>query len=170
MNKAYVLGALHDGVFRRKTCRIVQKEYEYIKLLQDGIQSLGQKAWIYQEGSSRNLFVVEFSRSFLSGFEVSTQQEKTDYIRGYFDADGGISRNPDVRYYLYFAQKDLADLKQVRKYLMELSMKCGVIHNPSRSTDPNYWRFYVKAESYEHFAQVVGSWHPVKRQFLRMKI
>src|SRR5579872_5707211 len=120
MTKAYVLGALHDGTVRKLTYRIVQKEQEYIEFLAKGIQSLGQKAWTYKEGKTRHLFVVEFSKTLLKDFQVITLEEKIDYLRGYFDADGGISRSPKVRYYIYYAQKNRKDLQQVKEYLEEL--------------------------------------------------
>ncbi len=170
MTKAYLLGALHDGTVRRLTYRIVQKDQEYIEFLVKGIQNLGQKVWMYKEGKSRQLYVAEFSRNFLKDFVLQTLQDKVDYIRGYFDAEGGVSRNPKVRYYIYFAQKNLKDLEQVKRFLEELGIECGILHNPSKGVDPNYWRFFVRACSYGRFAHLIGSWHPVKSQFLRMKI
>ena len=170
MTKAYLLGALHDGTVRKLTYRIVQKDQEYINFLFKEINQLGQKAWMYREGKTRQLYVVEFSKNFLKDFKIESAQDKIDYIRGYFDAEGGVSRDPKVRYYIYFAQKNLKDLKQVKQYLEELEIKCGQTHNPSKSVDPNYWRFFVSIKSYEKFAQLIGSWHPVKSQFLRMKI
>ena len=170
MTKAYLLGALHDGTVRRLTYRIVQKDQEYIEFLVKEIKNLGQKAWMYKEGKTRNLYVVEFSRSFLKDFVIESNKDKIDYIRGYFDAEGGVSRDPKVRYYLYFAQKNLKDLSQIKKWLEELGIKCGFIHNPSKKVDPNYWRFFVSVKSYEAFANIIGSWHPVKAKFLRMKI
>jgi len=170
MTKAYLLGALHDGTTRRLTYRIVQKDREYIDFLLKGIQAFGQNAWMYQEGKTRQLFVVEFSKAFLKDVVIASEQEKIDYIRGYFDAEGGVSRDASVRYYLYFAQKNLNDLQQVRNYLVDLGITCGVIHNPSKKVDPEYWRFFISVKSYERFAQIIGSWHPIKRQYLRMKI
>ncbi len=170
MTKAYLLGALHDGTVRRLTYRIVQKDQEYIKFLVKGIKSLGQNAWMYKEGKDRNLYVAEFSKSFLKDFSIKSAQDKIDYIRGYFDAEGGVARDPKIRYYLYFAQKNLKDLDQVKEYLEEFGIKCGSIHNPSKRADPNYWRFFISVKSYEEFAEIIGSWHPVKSRFLRMKI
>ncbi len=170
MTKAYLLGALHDGTVRKLTYRIVQKDQEYIEFLVREIINLGQKAWMYKEGKTRNLYVVEFSRNFLKNFVVESKQDKIDYIRGYFDAEGGVSRNPKVRYYIYFAQKNLQDLEQVKAFLEEFGIQCGSIHNPSKHVDPNYWRFFVSVKSYEQFAKIIGSWHPVKSHFLRMKI
>ncbi len=170
MTKAYLVGALHDGTVRRYTYRIVQKDQAYIKFLLHEIRRLGQKAWIYKEGKTRNLYAIEFSKSFLKDFILKTLKDRIDYLRGYFDAEGGVSRNPKVRYYIYFAQKNLEDLKRAKQYLEELGIICGKVHNPSKSVDPNYWRFFIKAQSYEKFAEVIGSWHPIKRHFLRMKI
>ena len=62
------------------------------------------------------------------------------------------------------------DLKQVKDWLEQLGIKCGSIHNPSKKVDPNYWRFFIGVKSYERFARIIGSWHPVKSHFLRMKI
>ncbi len=170
MTKAYLLGALHDGTVRKLTYRIAQKDQEYIKFLVKGIKELGFNAWMYKEGKTRNLYVVEFSRSLLKDFVVESNQDKIEYIRGYFDAEGGVSRNPKVRYYLYFAQKNLKEMKQIKKWLEEFGIESGAIHNPSKNVDPDYWRFYISIKSYEKFAQIIGSWHLVKSHFLRMKI
>ncbi len=167
MTKAYLLGALHDGTIRKVTYRIFSKDREYTEFLTREILILGYKAWMYKEGKSRNLYVVEFSRSLLKDFLISTKQDKIDYIRGYFDADGGISRNPQVRYYIYFAQKNLNDLSEVKRYLEEFGIICGKIHNPSKQADPNYWRFFISIKSYKTFAKIIGSWHPIKSHFLK---
>ena len=170
MTKAYLLGALHDGTVRKLTYRIVQKDQEYIKFLVKEINNLGQRAWMYKEGKTRNLYVVEFSRNLLKDFVIESNQDKIDYIRGYFDAEGGVSRDPKVRYYLYFAQKNLQDLEQVKELLEEFGIQCGYVHNPSKKVDPNYWRFFIRIQSYGEFAKLIGSWHPIKSRFLRMKI
>lgn len=170
MTKAYLLGVLHDGTVRKKTYRIGAKDQEYIKFLLKGIKNLGQNAWMYKEGKSRKFYIVEFSKSFLNNFNIVSQQDKIDYIRGYFDAEGGVSKDPNVRYYLYFAQKNLKDLKQVKKFIEEFGIICGRIHNPSKNVDPGYWRFFISIKSCKEFARVIGSWHPIKSRFLRMKI
>jgi len=170
MTKAYLLGALHDGTVRKLTYRIVQKDQEYIEFLVKGIRALGHNAWMYKEGKTRQLYVAEFSKALLKDVTITSQQDKIEYIRGYFDAEGGISRDPKVRYYLYFAQRNLEDLEQVKRFLEEFGIICGKIHNPSKNIDPNYWRFFISIKSYEKFAQMIGSWHPIKSHFLRMKI
>ncbi|MEK9147185.1 MAG: LAGLIDADG family homing endonuclease [Patescibacteria group bacterium] len=170
MTKAYLLGALHDATVRRITYRIGAKDLSYAKFLKEGVIALGHKAWIYKEGKNRNYYIVEFVKSVLDQVRLNSFEDKINYVRGYFDTDGGIARSQNVRYYLYFAQKNKNDLASVRNYLEQLGISCGVIHNPSKNKDANYFRFFVRATSYKKFAEIIGSWHPVKSQFLRVKI
>ena len=170
ITKAYLFGALHDATKRKTTYRIGQKSQAWIELLAKAIRKLGSGAWVYQEGKSRRFWIVEFSKSLLKRVKIASKQDKIDYIRGYFDTEGGVAKSTTVRYYLYFAQKDRKDLEQVKEYLEQLSISCGVTHNPSSRVDPNYWRFFVRAKSYKDFARIIGSAHPEKAKFLRMKI
>lgn len=168
--KAYLLGAIHDGTERKLTFRISQKYKAYPFFIKKLLAKIGRKAWIYKEGKKRKVYIVEFSKAFLKGFKVNSLEEKKYYIRGYFDSEGGITKNSKLRLYIYFAQKDRFDLEEVRNFLLELGIFCGVIHNPSRKVDPNYWRFFIRAKSYKDFAKKIGSWHPIKSRLLRMKI
>ena len=169
MSKAYILGALHDGCVRKYTYRIAQKYPEYVNYLACLIRSFGYRAWVYKEGAKRSVYVVEFSRKVLSGFEVSSISDKTEYVRGYFDAEGSVPLNGS-RPYIYFCQKDKKSLEEVKCFLAELGIACGEIHNPSTREDPNYWRFFVGAKSYSDFARVIGSRHPVKQRILEKMI
>ncbi|MEX0587304.1 MAG: LAGLIDADG family homing endonuclease [Patescibacteria group bacterium] len=168
MSKAYLLGLLHDATERPYTFRVGQKNPEFVELIAHKVRKLGANAWTYREGQKRNLFVVEFRKSLLRDAKVESRKDKADYIRGYFDAEGGIAKSPKVRFYLYFAQKNLKDLTQVRAYLKESGIQCGKIHNPSRRADPNYFRFFVSAKSYKDFAEKIGSWHPEKKVLLKV--
>ena|SRR3989344_5543177 len=170
ITKAYLLGALHDSTKAKYTFRVCQKSLEYIQLLAQGVKDLGYKSWVYKEGKNRDLYIVEFSQKLLADFIPVSNDDKKDYVRGYFDSEGGIPRNFNVRYYIYFAQKNFDDLAKLRSYLQELNFICGNIHNPSKNVDPNYFRFYVLRKSHEKFTNEIGSFHPVKSQFLRMKI
>ena len=170
ISKAYIVGILHDATERRTTFRVSQKSSEFVEMVANGIRSLGGNAWTYKEGSTRKVYIVEFSKSFLKGFEILSEKDKQDYIRGYFDTDGGVAKSTKVRFYIYFCQKDYEDLDQVRDYLEGMKISCGIIHNPSVKIDPNYWRFFVKAKSYVDFVQKIGSWHPEKAKYLGMKI
>lgn len=167
---SYLLGVLHDATEGKYTYRIGSKDKSFCKVLSSGIKNLGAKAWVYQEGKNRDFWITEFSKNLLKNFQIKSQVDKIDYIRGYFDAEGGIARSNDVRYYIYFAQKDRLDLLKVKTFLEELSICCGKIHNPSKRVDKNYWRFFVSSKSYTDFARIINSSHPEKRKCLRMKI
>ena len=170
MTKPYLLGMAHDGTSRQSTYRIATNNREFAEFLKKGIRAFSVGAWIYKEGKSRNLWIVEFPKKILQNVIIESRQDKIEYIRGYFDAEGGIAKHPSVRFYLYFCQKDKNDLIQVKEYLEELGIVCGTLHNPSKTVDPNYWRFYISAKSYTDFAQIIGSNHPGKLRYLRMKI
>ncbi len=161
---------LHDATERKNTYRIATKNLNFAKFIREGILKLGSKAWIYKEGKNRNLWIVEFSKILLKEFKIKSKQNKIDYIRGYFDAEGGISQSSKVRFYIYFCQKDLIDLEEVKKFLLELGISCGLIHNPSKKVDPNYWRFFVSSKSYKDFTKIISSDHPEKIKLLEMKI
>jgi hypothetical protein len=170
ISKAYLLGLLHDATQARTTYRIASKSKLFCNSLKKGMARQEIRSWVYQEGKLRNVWILEFSKKHLKDFEVKSVQDKIDYIRGYFDAEGGIAKDPDVRFYLYFAQKDKQDLLQVRDYLQEIGISCGKMHNPSNKVDPNYFRFFISAKSYGDFARIVSSFHPEKQLILRMKI
>ncbi|OGM24342.1 hypothetical protein A2715_02405 [Candidatus Woesebacteria bacterium RIFCSPHIGHO2_01_FULL_39_32] len=170
ITKAYLLGLLHDATSRKNAYRISTKSKLFAELIQQGIKDLGRKAWIYKEGKDRNLWIIEFSKSLIKDFQVSNKEEKLDYIRGFFDAEGGIAKSENVRFYIYFCQKDLNDLLEVKNYLNLVNIKTGIVHNPSKRIDPNYWRFFVSSKSYRDFAIKIGSLHPEKLKILRMKI
>lgn len=170
ITKAYLLGVLHDATSRKTTFRIATNNQDFARVIQKGIKSLGKTSWIYKEGKFRKVWIIEFSKTLLKGVSVKSKKEKIDYIRGYFDSEGGIAKSPKVRFYLYFCQKNKRDLEEVRDYLTELGISCGVMHNPSKKVDPNYWRFYIRLKSYKDFAKTIGSNHPEKFAILRKKI
>lgn len=170
ITKSYLLGLMHDSTTSKYTYRLCQKSLSFLETIQLGIQKMGSKAWIYKEGKTRNVHILEFARSLLKDTAIASQVDKIDYIRGYFDAEGSVPRNLMARYYIYFCQKDFSDLEQVRNYLLELEIACGKIHVPSKNVDPNYYRFYILCTSWEKFGRLVGSFHSEKGKFVRMKI
>ncbi len=133
------------------------------------IRKLGYDAWVYREGADREVFIVEFSKSVLSGFEITTTQDKIDYVRGYFDAEGSVPLN-GARMYVYLCQKNKGSMEEVKSFLEELGIVCGEIHNPSKKEDPQYWRFYVSCKSHKDFARTIGSRHPAKQPVLEKMI
>jgi hypothetical protein len=170
MSRAYLLGALHDATEREYTYRLSQKEPEYVEHIASMVRELGFDAWTYREGSSRDVHVVEFSKAVVEDHAITSVEDKRDYARGYFDADGSVPADADARLYIYFAQKDKEDLAELEEYLEELGVETGTLHRPSKENAPDYWRFYVSASSHERFVAEVGSLHPRKRQLLREKV
>ncbi len=170
LTEAYLLGALHDGTYnvRRKTHRFSQNHIGWLHVLQKCLANLGHKAWIYREGKDRDVYILETSAKFLSiDFDPSlltSTEEKIAYIRGFFDAEGGVPRDLQARFYIQLVQKNLSKLEWIRAVLVEdLEISCGIIHIPSKRVDPDYFRFFIATRSHEDFGRVVGSWHPRKR-------
>ena len=170
MSKEYLLGVLHDSTERKITYRITSKEKLSVQFLADMIHKMGHNAWICREGKTRDMYVVEFSKKVVKDARISSKRNKIDYIRGYFDAEGSVPKSKDVRFYIYFSQKDKKDLEELKSYIKDLGIICGKTHNPSKKEDPAYWRFYISCKSYYSFIEKIGSWHPVKSQHLRKKI
>ena len=170
--RAYLLGALRDGTFNRfhGTFRISQSDRRWLEALQVLFLKLGSRSWIYREGS-RNVWVVETTCRLDNGMgDPSDPGEQASFARGYFDAEGGIPRNPEARFYIQLVQKDRTDLESLRQLLETLTIRCGRLHNPSVRMDPEYWRFYVLSSSHEDFIRRVGSWHPRKRLLLETRL
>lgn len=132
---------------------------------------MGQRSWIYREGKTRDVYVLETTASFLNiDYDpdlLETRAERKAYVRGYFDAEGGLPQSPNARFYIQFTQKDRDELEKVKTILERMEIQCGNLHNPSVRIDPNYWRFFVAAKSYRTFANEIGSWHPRKQPILQ---
>ncbi len=170
ITKAYLMGLIHDATRHKTTFRIAQKNEEFLRFVKEQIAKLGIQSWIYKEGKTRNVWILEFSSKHLNNLKIESDIDKVEYLRGYFDAEGGIARESTVRFYLYYCQKNFDELVQLKEYLTGFGIDCGVIHNPSRKRDPDFWRFYIRANSYAKFAKIIGSSHPDKWPILRMKI
>ena len=176
--EAYLQGSLCDGTYSalHRTHRFSQSDPGWLDVLSDALVTLGHRSWMYREGRARNLWVLETTAEFLSAtfdaHELVGRPEGLDYVRGYFDADGGMPRRCEARLYFQLCQKDRMSLETVREILGARSIRCGRVHNPSQRIDPCYWRMFVLAESHQRFMETVSSWHPRKRQQMdtRMKI
>ena len=173
--QAYLQGALHDGTYNRlhRTFRFVQKERSWLERLKKMFQALGIKSWIYREGKLRNLYALETTAQFLQiHFDTKnlrSRQDKISYVKGYFDAEGGVPHN-NAAFYIQFVQKDLDDISALRSILIGLGVICGALHNPSRRKDPHYWRFYILHSSHKKFMKLIGSWHPRKTIILEERM
>ena len=173
--KSYLLGSLHDGTFSsNKRFRISQKGTEWLKILQRLFNKLGYNAWIYKEGSDRKVYVLETLADFLdfkfNPLRLERKEEKINYIKGFFDAEGGIPRDSRARFYIQLTQNDKEKLEKLKKILRDLGIKTGKIHNPSYKVDPNYWRMYVLADSQKRFIEKISSWHPRKIKTIRERM
>ena len=157
---------MHDGTVHGSTVRICQKENAYVQMIKQLIEGAGGRAWTYREGRRRDLFVVEFSRSFLRSYRLRSRGDAVSYARGFFDAEGGVPASTRAYPYIYFAQKGRLELEELREILECLGIACGRIHLPSARADPDYWRFYVSHRSHERFARIIGSWHARKAPIL----
>jgi LAGLIDADG DNA endonuclease family protein len=168
---AYLHGAARDGTFNRLhgTFRFAQAGPAWLGLLRRAIGLLGRKAWIYREGS-RNVWVLETKLEIVEPHDYPSRLERLAFVRGYFDAEGGVPRARHARFYVQFAQKDLEDLSRLRDFIEAEGIACGRLHNPSARVDPEYWRFYVAAVSIPLFANAIGSWHPRKRELLEARV
>ena len=176
--EAYLQGALKDATRSglHKTFRYGQSDTRWLEFLRELLSSVGRRGWIYREGRQRKFWVLETTAPFLSmkfaADDLVGTQEGLDYVRGYFDAEGGMPKDSEARLYLSFGQKDRMSLETVAKILSSWGIESGRIHNPSVSVDPDYWRVFVRASSHQRFMRLVGSWHPRKQALIqtRMKI
>src|SRR5262249_16180509 len=150
-------GALHDGTRSElhRTHRFSQKGTEWLNRLAAILTVLGHRSWLYQEGKDRTVFALETSASFLDfhfpSQQLASQPEQIAYVRGYFDAEGGLPQSPDARFYIQLTQKDRVELVQVTAILEMLGVASGKVHNPSKRIDPDYWRFFVRTKAHLAF-------------------
>ena len=174
--KAYCQGALGDATYSKmhKTWRFSQRDSRWLEKLKSLFSSIGYRSWVYREGKRRRVYVLETSANFLSSDylkkSIGTNAEKIAFIRGFFDAEGGVPHTKNVRFYIQFTQKSFEELQLIRKMLEEMGVKCGKIHNPSVKVDPHYWRFFVRAQSYKSYVKMIGSWHPRKTKLLTERV
>ena len=166
--KAYLLGALHDGTYSslHNTFRISQSSKKWLEQLKEMFTILGYKSWIYKEGEYRSVYVLETTASFLDmRFDpksLYSMDEQLAYVRGYFDAEGGIPRSRKSSFYIQLCQKNRLEIEKIKNILERAGIQCGKVHNPSKAVDPHYWRIYIRAKSHQDFVNKVSSWHPRK--------
>jgi hypothetical protein len=172
--QAYLLGALHDASLnKKKRFRFTQKGTKWLSFLQTLFQRLGYKSWIYREGK-RDVYTLETLASFLDfkfdPINFGTLEEQSFYIKGFFDAEGGIPHSSADLFYIQLVQKDQIKIQKIVRMLQEFGIETGKIHNPSKKVDPNYWRVYVRAKSHKDFIKKIGSWHPFKSEIFRKRM
>jgi hypothetical protein len=171
VSHAYLLGALHDATISKLhgTVRFGQSDVGWLSGVATLCRAIGQRSWMYREGKTRNLWILETSARWLtSETSLTSSEERLAYARGYFDTEGGVPHNPAARFYIQLVQKNAADISKLKAMLEELGIACGKLHNPSAGVDAELWRFYVSARSHRAFVEHVSSWHPQKRRRLEL--
>jgi hypothetical protein len=124
---SYFMGALRDGTFNRRhgTWRLSHKNTDWLGLVQLVLERLGARGWIYREGKDRSVWVLETCLRSSSGRPISEERhENAAFIRGYFDAEGGIPLNSSARFYIQPAQKNKEDLEDLRRRMLKLGLMC----------------------------------------------
>lgn len=172
--QAYLQGALHDASLNKgKRFRFTQKERAWLVLLQEMFRVLGYKAWIYREGN-RSVYTLETLAVFLDfvfdPLTLETDRERISYIRGFFDAEGGVPHIRSAKFYIQLVQKDRVKIEKLVRMLDMLGIYTGKVHNPSVRVDPDYWRVYVRWRSHKDFAKLIGSLHPIKQKIFRERM
>jgi len=91
------------------------------------------------------------------------------YIRGFWDAEGGLPRFPNLctkaeQRYISFHQKQKEPLHFIRKMLLSLD------YIPTKITYcSDAYEFRITRKEYiKRFYKEIGSWHPEKKERLRM--
>ena len=171
---AYLNGALHDASLNKgKRIRFVQKDIRWLQVLQLLLKRINYNSWIYKEGKNRNLYVLETLCPELdfkfNPLSLINQQEQSAYVKGFFDAEGGVPRTMD-RFYIQLVQKNFQKVSALKKLLASLGIMSGKIHNPSKRVDPDYWRIFILAKSQKAFAQTISSLHPIKAEIFRQRM
>jgi len=169
--KSYLFGSMHDATLSSKEhVRFSQKGTGWLEVIQKLLLSLDHNSWIYKEGKNRDVYVVETTADFLDfnfdPYKLGSDTEKRLYVRGFFDAEGGIPQSKEARFYIQLAQKDKKKIQKLKEILADLGIKAGKIHNPSKEK-PNYWRISILADSQERFVRKISSWHPRKLKLLK---
>jgi intein-encoded DNA endonuclease-like protein len=173
---AYLNGAIHDASLNKgRRIRFTQKDKYWLLNLQYLLKQINCNSWIYKEGKNRNIYALEtLCKDLDFKFNLnrlSSKNEKLFYVRGFFDAEGGVPHTKD-RFYIQLVQKNLNKIKQLKSVLKNLEIESGKIHNPSKRVDPDYWRIFISTKHHERFAKIISSSHPTKLKILcnRMKI
>lgn len=175
--KAYLQGALHDAslnINKGKRYRFTQSDVRWLIILKNIFEDLGYASWIYREGKTRHVHTLETLAQFLDfsfdPLDLNIKEEQIAYLRGFFDAEGGIPRIQNAKFYIQLMQKDKIKIEKLVRILNNLGISTGKIHNPSVRVDPEYWRVFISTRSHFDFARIIGSWHPRKAIIFRERM
>jgi intein-encoded DNA endonuclease-like protein len=77
------------------------------------LRNLGSNSWVYREGR-RRVWVLETTYQNRVSSPLPSAIEEAEFVRGYFDAEGGVPRRLNDRFYIQLVQKNRLDLNRVR--------------------------------------------------------
>jgi intein-encoded DNA endonuclease-like protein len=179
----YLLGALRDGNIDIRT----GKNYE-IKIGQkcegwlEKLKEIVEKSFRTKTHISNHLLRITNKESVMKIKELSditTPQEVWNtprilqnldshslipYIRGFWDAEGGLPKNPEVtkkseERYISFHQKNRESLEFIRRHLINLGF-----HPTKITICGKVFEFRIcRRDEIKKFWKIIGSWHPEKR-------
>ncbi len=181
---AYILGALRDATAdvregKNYEIKIAQKETEWLKLLQKLFERNFQaKSNITKHVNGTEILRIngkDVVKRILEISEMKIPQEfwntptivkkqtlkiQTHYLRGFFDAEGGLPKNPQTakQRYLSFSQKNKESLEFLREILIRKRF------GPTNITFcGNVWEFRLtRKDNLSLFSKTIGSWHKDK--------
>lgn len=165
---AYLFGALHDGYIytgksKGKVAVFTQKNRGWLENIKQMILKHSRSAWIFKQ---RQIFILETKLNVLfEGFEFDSfnDEEKREFVSGFFDAEGGIPMNPRESKLLYiqFVQKKPEILSKIMKYFEAHRISCGKLHAYDKGRS-NCWRFFIRTASLLRGIKILHSRHPSK--------
>ena len=185
---AYLLGALRDASIdirkgKNYEVKIAQKNRKWLEILQTIIErKFGYKGKITKH--QKNYHILRITRKtvverIVAIAEITTPQSQwntptiikkqpleiqKEYIKGFFDAEGGLPRNPKKWKYISFDQKAKEPLEFVRNVLIKLGFK------PTNLTlTSGVWQFRLtRKNDIINFDIKIGSLHPEKIKKLHL--
>ena len=186
----YLLGALRDATIdvrkgKNYEIKIAQRNLRWLKLLQKLFgQYFKNRGRITKHVNNTNILRINGREIVeriiqVSGIKVPQNNWQTPevmkkqqtagilaYIRGFFDAEGGLPKYPkkNKQKYISFDQKNKEPLIFIRNKLVEYGYK------PTKLTfTGGNWQFRITRKSHiKKFYQEIGSWHPEKRKKLKI--
>ena len=200
---AYLLGALRDGnLYESKKhnvyrIRIYQKNKTWLKIIDNLFSKVIGEKTIWLKDPRKDLWYIQIGKKHLyekirkivkSSYEIpeviknSSLNCQVEYVRGFFDAEGGILRIENYEHNKILLQEKLQDIRinfgQINKeslnfikmVLEKLSISSGKICGPyfkNNNSKPFYQLNIYGIKNLIKFHDFVGTLHPLKQ--MRMK-
>lgn len=193
---AYIIGALRDGCFTEikenyiYRIRVYQKDKKWILQLAEKFQWLFDKKPAIEFDNRKNVFNLRLDSKEI--YKVITkvaeypgnqkqwntpkwilkspQKIQKEYVRGFFDAEGGIPhvekreiKPTNIR--VHFSQGNKKSLVELKKMINNFGIKTGSVCGPyfkKNYKDPQYALMIHGIKEVTQFYQIFGSLHSLK--------